>query len=61
MAINRTQQALSIALSLFVMLTFALGVTTYLFFTKRKEADQAQQTATIAAAEAQAAMQATKD
>lgn len=61
MAVNRTQQALSIALSLFVMLTFALGVTTYLFFTKRQEADQAQQTATTAAAEAQAAMQATKD
>lgn len=62
MASNRTTQAaLTIALSLFVMLTFALGVTTYLFFSKRQEADQAQQAATASAAEAQAAMQATKD
>lgn len=62
MASNRTTQAaLTIALSLFVMLTFALGVTTYLFFSKRQEADQAQQAAAASAAEAQAAMQATKD
>jgi hypothetical protein len=62
MAVNRTTQAaLTIALSLFVMLTFALGVTTYLFFTKRQEADQAQQAATTSAAQAQAEMQATKD
>jgi hypothetical protein len=62
MASNRTTQAaLTIALSLFVILTFALGVTTYLFFSKRQEADQAQQAATASAAEAQAAMQVTKD
>jgi hypothetical protein len=62
MAANRTTQAaLTIALSLFVMLTFALAVTTYLFFTKRQEADQAQQAATTSAAQAQAEMQATKD
>jgi hypothetical protein len=62
MASNRTTQAaLTIALSLFVILTFALGVTTYLFFSKRQEADQAQQVATASAAEAQAAMQVTKD
>ncbi|MFM7137286.1 MAG: hypothetical protein ACKO1M_09505 [Planctomycetota bacterium] len=62
MATNRTIQAsLTIALSLFVILTFSLAVTTYLFFSKRQEADQAQQAATASAAEAQAAMQATKD
>ena len=62
MATNRTIQAsLTIALSLFVILTFALAVTTYLFFSKRQEADQAQQAATASAAEAQAAMQSTKD
>ena len=62
MAVNRTTQAaLTIALSLFVILTFALAVTTYLFFSKRQEADQAQQAAVAGAAEAQAAMQATKD
>ena len=62
MASNRTTQAaLTIALSLFVMLTFALAVTTYLFFSKRQEADTAQQAAAASAAEAQAAMQATKD
>jgi len=62
MASSRTTQAaLTIALSLFVMLTFALAVTTYLFFSKRQEADQAQQAATASAAESQAAMQATKD
>lgn len=62
MAVNRTTQAaLTIALSLFVILTFALGITTYLFFSKRQEADQAQQVATASAAEAQAAMQVTKD
>jgi chemotaxis protein histidine kinase CheA len=62
MAANRTTQAaLTIALSLFVMLTFALAVTTYLFFNKRQEADQAQQAATTSAAQAQAEMQATKD
>jgi hypothetical protein len=62
MAVNRTTQAaLTIALSLFVILTFALGITTYLFFSKRQEADQAQQAATASAAEAQAAMQTTKD
>jgi carbonic anhydrase/SulP family sulfate permease len=41
--------ALTIALSLFVILTFALAVTTYLFFSKRQEADQAQQAATASA------------
>ncbi len=62
MATNRsTQAALTIALSLFVMLTFALGITTYLFFTKRQEADEAQGTAERQAADAQAQLQATKD
>jgi|688.fasta_scaffold309308_1 hypothetical protein len=61
MASNRTQATLGIALSVFVMLTFALAVTTYLFFSKRQEADTAQQAAAASAAEAQAAMQATKD
>ncbi len=62
MATNRsTQAALTIALSLFVMLTFALGVTTYLFFTKRQQADEAQGTAERQAAEVQAELQATKD
>lgn len=62
MAANRTTQAaLTIALSLFVMLTFALSVTTYLFFTKRRAADEAQQIATSSAATAQAETQATKD
>jgi hypothetical protein len=62
MAANRTTQAaLTIALSLFVMLTFVLGVTTYLFFGQRQEADKAQIAASTSAAETQAAMQATKD
>ena len=62
MAVNRsTQAALTITLSLFVILTFALAVTTYLFFSKRQEADQAQQLAEQSAEDAQAAMQATKD
>ncbi len=62
MAVNRTTQAaLTIALSLFVMLTFALGVTTYLFFSKRQEADKAQASAQTDAANAQAELQANKD
>jgi hypothetical protein len=62
MATNRsTQAALTIALSLFVMLTFALGVTTYLFFTKRQQADEAQETAEQQTEEAQAELGATKD
>lgn len=61
MAANRTTQAaLTIALSLFVMLTFALGVTTYLFFTKRQEAEFAQAKAQSEAVEAQAQLQAIK-
>jgi len=40
MAINRsTQAALTIALSIFVMLTFALGITTYLYFNKAQDAE----------------------
>jgi hypothetical protein len=51
MAINRsTQAALTIALSIFVMLTFALGITTYLYFNKAQDAE-----AGLAAANAQAA------
>ncbi len=62
MATNRsTQVALTFALSLFVMLTVVLGVTTYLFFTKRQEADEAQGTAERQAAQVQAQLQATKD
>jgi hypothetical protein len=62
MAVNRTTQAaLTIALSLFVMLTFALAVTTYLFFTQRQEADKAQEASTTSATQAQAELQATKD
>jgi len=41
MAVNRSAQAaLTIALSIFVMLTFALGVTTYLYFTKSLDMEQ---------------------
>jgi len=51
MAINRsTQTTLTIALSIFVMLTFALGITTYLYFNKAQEAE-----AGLAAANSQAA------
>jgi hypothetical protein len=53
MAINRsTQAALTIALSIFVMLTFALGVTTYLYFSKSQEADRDLITARSEAASA---------
>lgn len=58
MAVNRTTQAaLTIALSLFVMLTFALGVTSYLFFTKRDEAELAQKAAEAKAVEVQTKLQ----
>jgi hypothetical protein len=54
MAINRsTQAALTIALSIFVMLTFALGITTYLYFTKTQEAEEGLVTATAQAADAE--------
>jgi hypothetical protein len=54
MAINRsTQAALTIALSIFVMLTFALGITTYLYFNKAQEAEQGLATATAEAANAE--------
>ena len=54
MAINRsTQAALTIALSIFVMLTFALGITTYLYFNKAQEAEQGLATATAQAATAE--------
>jgi hypothetical protein len=53
MASNRsTQNALLIALSIFVMLTFALGVTTYLFFNKAEEALAAQRAAAAEAVDA---------
>lgn len=41
MAANRTLTTLSIALIVFVMLTFVLAVTTYLFFKQKFEAEQA--------------------
>jgi len=62
MAANRTTQAaLTIALSLFVMLTFALGVTTYLFFTKQEESTTAQATAQTEATQARTELAAIKD
>ena len=39
MAANRTLTTLSIALIVFVMLTFVLAVTTYLFFTQKIRAE----------------------
>jgi hypothetical protein len=51
MAINRsTQTTLTIALSIFVMLTFALGITTYLYFNKAQEAEAGLATANSQAA-----------
>lgn len=54
MAINRsTQAALTIALSIFVMLTFALGITTYLYFNKAEEAEVGLVAANAQAADAE--------
>jgi len=54
MAINRsTQAALTIALSIFVMLTFALGITTYLYFDKFQRAEVAIALANTEAANAE--------
>ena len=54
MAVNRsTQAALTIALSVFVMLTFALGVTTYLYFSGQQKALEDQRTADAKAIAAQ--------
>jgi hypothetical protein len=54
MAINRsTQAALTIALSIFVMLTFALAITTYLYFNKAQEAEEGRATANAQAADAE--------
>jgi len=62
MAVNRTiQAALTIALSIFVMLAFALGITTYLFFSQRIEAEKARDTAIADARKAEEARAATLD
>jgi hypothetical protein len=54
MSINRsTQTTLTIALSIFVMLTFALGITTYLYFNKAQEAAEGQARAAGQAADAE--------
>jgi hypothetical protein len=48
-----TQTALTIALSIFVMLAFALGVTTYLYFDKAEKAEEARAQATADASKAE--------
>jgi len=61
MAANRsTQAALTIALSVFVMLAFALGVTSYLLFSGQQKAVQEQQAADAKAVAVQAELQAVK-
>lgn len=61
MAVNRnTQAALTIALSVFVMLTFALGVTTYLYFTGQRDAEAKEQAAKSEAVAAQSQLTAIK-
>jgi len=57
MAANRTIQSLTIAMAVFVMLTFALGVTTYLFFSGQQKARQEQQDADAKAVAAQSELQ----
>ena len=62
MASSRTtQNALLIALTIFVMLTFALGVTTYLYFTKADEAEAAKVTADAQAVQAETTSRQTAD
>ena len=60
MAANRTNQALTIAMAVFVMLTFALGVTTYLFFSGQQKAREEQRAADAKAVAAQAELQGVK-
>jgi hypothetical protein len=60
MAANRTIQSLTIALAVFVMLSFALGVTTYLFFSGQQKAFQEQQAADAKAVAAQTELQGIK-
>ncbi len=49
----RTNTALTIALSIFVMLAFALGVMTYIYFDKAEKAEEARAQATSEAARAE--------
>lgn len=53
--------ALTIALSIFVMLAFALGVTTYLYFDKAEKAEAARAQATAEAARAETKTRETLD
>ena len=59
MAANRAsaQQGLTIALIVFVMLTFILAVTTYLFFKKASDADTAMTAANADSSKAKQEMQ----
>ena len=59
MAANRAsaQQGLTIALIVFVMLTFILAVTTYLFFKKATDADAAMAVANADSAKSKQDMQ----
>jgi hypothetical protein len=61
MAANRTVQSLTIAMAVFVMLTFALGVTTYLFFSGQQKAIEAKQEADAKAVAAQTELVGIKD
>ena len=63
MAANRASatQSLTIALIVFVMLTFILAVTTYLFFKKSSDADLATVAATAEASKARSDMQKSQD
>ena len=63
MAANRAsaQQGLTIALIVFVMLTFILAVTTYLFFKKASDAETAMATANGEASKAKGEMQKVAD
>jgi len=63
MAANRAsaQQGLTIALIVFVMLTFILAVTTYLFFKKATDAETAMTTANGEASKAKGEMQKVAD
>ena len=62
MASSRTtQNALLIALTIFVMLTFALGVTTYLYFAKADNAEAAKVAADAQAVQAETTSRQTAD
>jgi uncharacterized protein (DUF3084 family) len=60
-AANRTVQSLTIAMAVFVMLAFALGVTTYLVFTGRQSAIKAREEADAKAVAAQTELARLKD